>query len=123
MRKVALNTNVNANIGVTFNDPDGLWQAFDAMPKSVRQAIANAPLEYDTVEILEHFNQATKAFFGGLSVHEFVQDMEYNFRCDVQQSSYSGVERDYKFRRPKNPRRTVSRAAERKRGRQRSIFS
>lgn len=72
-------------------DYDEDWLAFDALPKSMRQAIAAAPFQYDVQGIPDDFKVRTSALFG-FSVYEYVNIMESNFRADVKRDSTTGAE-------------------------------
>lgn len=88
-----------------------VWAAFDALPKIIRDEIAHAAFEYDTIAILADYRAHKADWFRNIADHEYLQTMKTNFREDLRVHSITKVENG-KYRLTKRPSRKVRRGPE-----------
>jgi hypothetical protein len=69
-----------------------VWRAFDALPKIIRDEIAHAAFEYDTIAILADYRAHKADWLRDISDYEYLQIMKDNFRRDLYAHSMTRTE-------------------------------
>jgi hypothetical protein len=82
------------------------WEHFDRLPKIVRDAINEMPVEFSVEQIAEEYWQLKREYF--ISDYEYARHLSSNFRAFVQHESYTKAEKPpYEYRIKARPRRKI----------------